>query len=45
MNRAGSFFIAGILLFSGSLYLISALMTNGIAVPAVLGICTPMGGI
>jgi uncharacterized membrane protein YgdD (TMEM256/DUF423 family) len=45
MNRAGSCFIAGILLFCGSLYLISALMTNGIAVPAILGICTPLGGI
>ncbi len=45
MNRAGSCFIAGILLFCGSLYLISALMTNGIAVPAILGICTPLGGL
>jgi uncharacterized membrane protein YgdD (TMEM256/DUF423 family) len=45
MNRAGSCFIAGILLFCGSLYLISALMTNGMAIPAVLGICTPLGGV
>jgi uncharacterized membrane protein YgdD (TMEM256/DUF423 family) len=45
MNRAGSCFIAGMLLFCGSLYLISALMTNGIAIPAVLGICTPLGGL
>jgi len=45
MNRAGSLFIAGIVLFSGSLYLISALMTKGVAIPTVLGICTPLGGI
>src|SRR5215475_4554465 len=45
MNRAGSFFIAGILLFSGSLYIISTLMTKGIAIPIALGICTPLGGI
>jgi uncharacterized membrane protein YgdD (TMEM256/DUF423 family) len=45
MNRAGSLFIAGILLFSGSLYIISSLMTKGIPIPSVLGICTPLGGI
>lgn len=45
MNRAGSLFIAGILLFSGSLYIISTLMTKGIAIPTALGICTPLGGI
>lgn len=45
MNLAGSFFIAGILLFCGSLYLISAMISNGIAVPVVLGICTPLGGL
>jgi uncharacterized membrane protein YgdD (TMEM256/DUF423 family) len=45
INRAGSLFIAGILLFSGSLYIISTLMTKGIMVPAALGICTPLGGI
>ena len=45
MNRAGSLFIAGILLFSGSLYVISTLMTKGIAIPIVLGICTPLGGL
>jgi len=45
MNLAGSCFIAGILLFCGSLYLISAMMTNGITVPVVLGICTPLGGL
>jgi uncharacterized membrane protein YgdD (TMEM256/DUF423 family) len=45
INRAGSLFIAGILLFSGSLYIISTLMAKGIMVPAALGICTPLGGI
>jgi uncharacterized membrane protein YgdD (TMEM256/DUF423 family) len=45
INRAGLLFIAGILLFSGSLYIISTLMTKGIIVPTFLGICTPMGGI
>ena len=45
MNRAGSLFIAGIVLFSGSLYLIAALMTKGLAVPMALGICTPLGGL
>jgi len=44
MNRAGSLFIAGILLFSGSLYIIATLMTKGIAIPVALGICTPLGG-
>lgn len=45
INRAGSLFIAGILLFSGSLYIISTLMTKGIIVPTALGVCTPLGGI
>jgi uncharacterized membrane protein YgdD (TMEM256/DUF423 family) len=42
--QAGRFFILGILLFSGSLYAISALITSGISVPLVLGILTPLGG-
>jgi uncharacterized membrane protein YgdD (TMEM256/DUF423 family) len=44
IRRAGIFFIAGILFFSGSLYSISGLMSNGISVPFVLGILTPVGG-
>src|ERR1700681_972813 len=32
IKRAGFFFIAGILLFSGSLYTISGLISNGISV-------------
>ena len=42
---AGIFFTVGILLFSGSLYSISALMTKDIPVPLVLGILTPVGGL
>ena len=45
MNMAGTCFIAGILLFCGSLYIISAMLTTGITVPAALGILTPLGGL
>jgi uncharacterized membrane protein YgdD (TMEM256/DUF423 family) len=45
INRAGSCFIGGILLFSGSLYMISALMAGGTSIPAGLGILTPLGGL
>ncbi|MFI5123962.1 MAG: DUF423 domain-containing protein [Chitinophagales bacterium] len=45
MNRSGSCFIGGILLFSGSLYMISALMAGGTTVPMSLGILTPLGGV
>ena len=45
LNRAGYCFIAGILLFSGSLFFISALITKGISVPLILGILTPTGGL
>jgi uncharacterized membrane protein YgdD (TMEM256/DUF423 family) len=45
INRAGSCFIAGILLFSGSLYIISVLITAGETVPFILGILTPLGGL
>jgi uncharacterized membrane protein YgdD (TMEM256/DUF423 family) len=44
IHRAGNFFIAGILLFSGSLYIISALLTEGKPVPSAVGILTPLGG-
>lgn len=44
MIRAGNCFIAGILLFSGSLYIISALLTSSHSVPTALGILTPLGG-
>jgi uncharacterized membrane protein YgdD (TMEM256/DUF423 family) len=45
MKRAGICFIAGILLFSGSLYIISARMTTGSSVPMALGVLTPLGGL
>lgn len=44
MNRAGTCFIAGIILFCGSLYIISSLITTGVSTPAALGIITPLGG-
>jgi uncharacterized membrane protein YgdD (TMEM256/DUF423 family) len=43
--RAGTCFIVGILLFSGSLYFISLLITAGIRVPQALGMLTPLGGL
>ena len=42
---AGICFIAGIILFSGSLYFISGLLTIGNPVPLILGIMTPIGGV
>jgi uncharacterized membrane protein YgdD (TMEM256/DUF423 family) len=45
INLAGFFFITGIILFSGSLYIISALLTNSLSVPVLVGICTPLGGL
>ncbi len=45
INRAGSCFIGGILLFSGSLYIISSLMAAGTSIPTGLGILTPIGGL
>jgi uncharacterized membrane protein YgdD (TMEM256/DUF423 family) len=45
MNRAGSCFIGGILLFSGSLYMISALMAADTSIPTGLGILAPIGGL
>lgn len=45
IRRAGICFIIGIILFSGSLYIISALVTSGSRVPLLLGICTPLGGL
>jgi uncharacterized membrane protein YgdD (TMEM256/DUF423 family) len=44
IKLAGIFFFAGILLFSGSLYSISGLLSNGVSVPFILGILTPLGG-
>lgn len=44
ITRAGTFFTFGIVLFSGSLYIISALMTKQIPVPFLIGVLTPVGG-
>ncbi|MDP4214037.1 MAG: DUF423 domain-containing protein [Bacteroidota bacterium] len=44
MNRAGSCFIGGTLLFSGSLYMISSLLSVGTSIPMSLGVLTPIGG-
>ena len=41
---AGFFFIGGVVLFSGSLYLISSLKVMNKAVPTAVGIMTPIGG-
>lgn len=42
---AGNCFVAGTLLFSGSLYSISLLHIGDHPIPAWLGIITPMGGL
>jgi uncharacterized membrane protein YgdD (TMEM256/DUF423 family) len=44
IRLAGIFFTVGILFFSGSLYSISGMITNGFSVPFTLGILTPLGG-
>jgi len=41
---AGGLFSAGILLFSGSLYAITAIKASGGAVTAAVGLMTPLGG-
>ncbi len=41
----GLFFLGGILLFSGSLYLLSTQSILGIALPKLFGILTPLGGL
>lgn len=45
ITTAGLLFIIGIVLFSGSLYLITALKAAGTAVPTGVGIITPIGGL
>ena len=42
---AGYLFSLGVFFFSGSLYLITALKASGRAVPAAIGILTPVGGL
>ncbi|HMH32939.1 MAG TPA: DUF423 domain-containing protein [Puia sp.] len=43
--RAGYCFIAGIILFSGSLYALATLKANGMAGLGAIGILTPLGGL
>lgn len=45
MSYAGVLFVAGIILFSGSLYLIVSLHAMNKVVPAAIGILTPIGGV
>ncbi|HEX2533987.1 MAG TPA: DUF423 domain-containing protein [Chitinophagaceae bacterium] len=45
LNYAGIFFLAGVVLFSGSLYLIVSLKAMNKAVVPGIGILTPIGGL
>jgi uncharacterized membrane protein YgdD (TMEM256/DUF423 family) len=45
INYAGVSFIAGIILFSGSLYLIVSLQAINKTIPTILGLATPVGGL
>jgi len=45
MRWSGNCFITGIILFSGSLYLLAALRAGGISGYNALGILTPIGGV
>lgn len=45
LSYAGVLFVAGIVLFSGSLYLIVSLYAMNKTIPTVIGILTPVGGL
>lgn len=45
LSYAGVLFVAGIILFSGSLYLIVSLYAMNKTVPTAVGILTPIGGL
>ena len=45
LSYAGGFFIAGVVFFSGSLYLIVSLYAMNKTVPKLVGILTPIGGL
>jgi uncharacterized membrane protein YgdD (TMEM256/DUF423 family) len=45
ISYAGVFFVAGIILFSGSLYLIVSLYAMNKTIPTAIGILTPIGGL
>jgi len=42
---AGFFFIGGVVLFSGSLYLVASLKVMNKAIPPAVGVMTPVGGL
>ncbi|GAA4753645.1 DUF423 domain-containing protein [Flavisolibacter ginsenosidimutans] len=45
VSYAGVLFVAGVILFSGSLYLIVSMNAMNKTVPTALGILTPVGGL
>ena len=45
LNYAGLLFLAGVVFFSGSLYLITALKAEVGSIPAWIGAITPVGGL
>lgn len=45
LSASGWLFTGGIILFSGSLYLITWMQASGKAVPAGIGVLTPLGGL
>ncbi|MGZ3837825.1 MAG: DUF423 domain-containing protein [Flavisolibacter sp.] len=45
IHYSGSFFLGGVVLFSGSLYLIVSLQAMNKTVPTLIGIATPVGGL
>src|SRR5688500_4233740 len=45
ISYAGVFFVAGIILFSGSLFLIVSLYAMNKTIPTAIGILTPIGGL
>jgi uncharacterized membrane protein YgdD (TMEM256/DUF423 family) len=45
IHYAGFFFLGGIVLFSGSLYLIVSMQTMNKEVPTAIGLLTPIGGL
>ena len=45
IHYSGLFFLGGIVLFSGSLYLIVSMQVTNKIVPTLVGIATPIGGL
>lgn len=45
VSSAGWLFVAGIVLFSGSLYLIVSMQTMNKPIPTAVGVLTPIGGL